>query len=80
MQRTIVSPPGLGVTEHELSYAYPTSPAACKHGFARTGCFLLRIGKQVRSFATKVEAIAHIQANCTIPSRWSMDNPLNAQR
>jgi hypothetical protein len=63
--------------EHEVSYSYPTSASACKHGFGKTGCYTIKAGGGEVAVMAKEEALATVAASGTKPSRWSIDNPLN---
>lgn len=63
-------------SEHTLTYSYPTSDNARKLGFAKTGCYSVRVdeGKPV-AFEARQQAEAHIKALGTTPSLYSLDNP-----
>lgn len=62
--------------EHTLTYSYPTSDNARKLGFAKKGCYSVRVdeGKPV-AFEARQQAETHIKALGTTPSLYSLDNP-----
>ena len=41
---------------HTIAYAYPTSPAAEKHGFAKTGCYTVAIDGTEKATSTFAQA------------------------
>ena len=63
--------------EHEIGYAYPSSPSAVKCGFARRGCYTVKVGKSERGVATLAQARQHANELGTSPGRWSIDHRLN---
>lgn len=66
-------------TEHEITYAYPTSVDAVRAGFAKDGCYTLKAGEMFKGFKVLDGAkIAALQAG-TSPGRWSIDHPANAR-
>lgn len=65
--------------EHEISYAYPTSPNAAKAGFAQTGCFVYQSGEAFHGLSTFGDAKTFALIAGTTPGRWSLDHPKNAR-
>lgn len=62
---------------HELTYAYPTSPAAQAMGWSSTGCYVLAANGRSRSFESLAIGMQCTVALGTSPARWSIDHPLN---
>ena len=59
--------------EHVISYAYPTSDDAVRHGFAIKGCYTLAAKNTVSAFPTLDLALAAAKQFGTVPGRWSID-------
>lgn len=59
--------------EHEIGYAYPSSPAATRHGFGKQGCYTIKVGNTQDAFATKDQALQQAVCLGTTPGRWSID-------
>ena len=66
---------GLQPGQHELSYAYPSSPHACKAGMTAEGCYMVIFADRGLAFLT----LAAAAKAGTAPGRWSIDHPLNKQ-
>lgn len=79
LQAKLASSTNQAKNEHEIAYAYPTSPSATEHGFGKEGCYTVKtIGKQ-EAFLKKSQAVQHVAQLGTTPGRWSIDHPLNNQ-
>lgn len=64
--------------EHEISFAYPSSPAATRFGFGEQGCYTIKVGKDEKALTSLSLALKHAESLGSRPSRWSIDHPLNA--
>ena len=62
---------------HTIAYAYPTSPAAEKHGFAKTGCYTVAIDGTEKATSTFAQAQGMASQLGSTPDRWSLDHPQN---
>lgn len=65
------------VKTHTLNYCYPTSNNAMKHGFGKTGCYLLNMKGKDAPYATFKDAYMAVVNAKSAPTRWSMDHGLN---
>ena len=63
--------------EHEVSYAYPSSPLAIQLGYSGTGCFVFSKRGQTLPFTAKSDALVWASLSGTRPMRWSIDHPAN---
>lgn len=65
--------------QHQIGYAYPSSPIACSLKRAATGCHYVQTSVELTGHDTYAEALATAAAHGTAPHRWSMDHPANAR-
>lgn len=68
-------------TTHCISWAYPTSPAASKHGHSAHGCYIVELGgKHLAAVPTMVEAMAAVAGKGSVPDRYSQDHAIQLAR
>jgi hypothetical protein len=77
LQATLAGGTQKSAKEHEIAYAYPTSPSSVKHGFGKEGCYTIKVGDQQEAFLKKKDALQHAAKLGTTPGRWSIDHPSN---
>lgn len=69
----------IGEGQHRISYAYPTSPSACRHGRGADGTYVVATAAGETPVPDYAAALENIQRLGTVPNRWSMDHPENAR-
>lgn len=67
------------ITEHEIHFAQPTSPLAERLKLRSGGWVLSQTGDRHASFESYSDAKFFASKLPSVPSRWSVDNSLNAQ-
>lgn len=65
--------------EHVIAYAYPGSASAQKLGCAKKGCFTVSAKGKTTACASLKDAVQAVSTLGTVPGRWSIDHPANAQ-
>ena len=65
--------------EHEIHFAQPTSLLADRLNLPRGGWILSQSGDRHASFDSYSDAKFFASKLPSMPSRWSVDNPLNSQ-
>lgn len=67
-----------GMKEHSISYAYPSSENAAKHGCSKQGCYILKTQAVEQPFQSLEAAQQFASTLGTVPVRWSLDHPSQA--
>ena len=65
--------------EHEVHFVQPTSPLAVRFKLPNGGWVLSQTEDRHASFESYHDAKLFASKLPSIPNRWSVDNPLNAQ-